>query len=93
MEIGIHARIRDSVTGTLLGGDDVESVTVEFPDADYARRELNWNGPHERFSGETWGSKIVTGPDTEPGTYEYQITVRSATDGEETTITDNFVIV
>lgn len=94
MEVGLHVGIFDPESGEPLGADAIESVTVEFPDADYGPLELNWEGAHEAYDAATWGSKIVTDLDTEPGTYEYEVNVDG---GEETdiaaTIADRFTIV
>jgi hypothetical protein len=56
--------------------------------------ELNWEGDHEAYDTTTWGGKIETSEDIEPGTYRYEITIEGDgpfEDGE--TITDQFTIV
>lgn len=92
MEVGLHVSIFDPATGEPLDDDAVDSVIVEFPDADYGPLELNWEGDHEAYDDETWGSKIRTDGDTDPGTYEYEVTVEADED-DETTVTDRFTIV
>ena len=93
MEVGLHVAIYDPETGEPLGADAVDSVTIEFPDADYDPLELNWEGPHEAFDRDTWGSKIETDVDTEPGTYEYEVNVESDEDTVAATVSDRFTIV
>ncbi|MEF8850997.1 MAG: hypothetical protein V5A44_08890 [Haloarculaceae archaeon] len=91
-EVGLHVGVYDGRTGDPLGSGDLESVTVAFPDAHYDRRELNWRGPHERYDEQTWGTKIVTATDAEPGTYRYEVAVEGE-DGEvEATVTNRFTI-
>ncbi|TQQ82167.1 hypothetical protein [Halonotius roseus] len=94
MEVGIHVGIFDPETGDPLGSDDIETVTVEFPDADYGPLELNWEGAHEAYDRATWGSKIVTGEDTESGDYEYEVHIEGG-EGTDlaTTVTNQFTIV
>ncbi|MFC7313511.1 hypothetical protein ACFQNI_13415 [Salinirubellus salinus] len=93
MEIGLHVGVYDSDTGTFLGDSRLDTVTVEFPGAEFEPMELRWSGPHERYSEDGWGGKIVTSPDAEPGTYRYEITVEGAstTDGPET-VTGEFTV-
>jgi hypothetical protein len=93
MEVGLHVGIYDPETGDPLGADAIESVTIEFPDADYGPVELNWEGPHEAYDRDTWGSKIETDGETEPGTYEYEVDVESDRDDVATTISDQFTVV
>ena len=93
MEVGLHVTVHDPRTGDVLGGDAIDAVTVEFPNADFGPLELNWEGAHENYSPDTWGSKVVTDPDAEPGTYEYEVTVSGDAVDVEGTITDRFTIV
>ncbi|MDS0281642.1 hypothetical protein [Haloarcula onubensis] len=93
MEVGLHVAIYDPATGDPLGADAVDGVTVTFPNADYGPVELNWEGPHEAYDRDTWGSKIETDADTEPGTYEYEVHVESENEGDTATITDEFTVV
>lgn len=94
MEVGLHVGIFDPETGDPLGSDAVESVNIEFPDADYDPIELNWEGPHEAYDRATWGAKIVTDATTEPGTYEYVVNVETSDERDlQTTIMDRFTIV
>ena len=93
MEVGLHVAIYDPETGEPLGADAVDSVTVEFPDAEYGPVELNWEGPHEAYDRDMWGSKIETDEETEPGTYEYEVNVASDEDEVAATISDRFTIV
>lgn len=92
MEIGLHVDIFDEDTGTHLGDNAIDSVTVEFPDADFEPLDLNWNGAHEVYSETTWGGKVVTSEDLESGTYRYEITV-DGDDVDSETIVDEFTIV
>lgn len=93
MEIGLQVNVFDSETGDYLGDESLQSVTVEFPNADYGPLEMNWKGPHEEFSEEGWGAKIETAEDIEPGTYRYEIHVQTDDDSEPETVTDQFTIV
>jgi hypothetical protein len=93
MEVGLHVAIYDPETGDPLGADAIDAVTIEFPDADYGPVELNWEGPHEAWDRDTWGSKIVTDEETDPGTYEYEVNVASNEDTVAATISDRFTIV
>ena len=93
MEVGLHVAIYHPETGEPLGADAVDSVTIEFPDADYGPVELNWEGPHEAYDRDTWGSKIETDADTDPGTYEYEVNVASDEETVAATISDRFTIV
>lgn len=94
MEVGLHVGIFDPETGDPLGADAVDTVTVDFPDADYGPLELNWKGAHEAFDPATWGSKIVTDPDIEPGEYEYEVHIEGSEGFDfETTVTNQFTIV
>lgn len=92
MEVGLHVEVFDDYSGDVLGDEAVEGVTVEFPDADFGPLELNWEGDHEAYSETTWGGKVVTSEDTEPGTYRYEITVENG-DGESQTVVDEFTVV
>jgi hypothetical protein len=91
MEVGLHVGVFDSDSGSALGDNSVEGVTVEFPDADFEPIELNWEGDHEVYDESTWGGKLETNEDVDPGTYRYEISV----DGEdvEQTIVDEITIV
>ena len=93
MEVGLHVGIYDPETGDPLGADAIDAVTIEFPDADYGPVELNWEGAHEAYDRDTWGSKIVTDADTEPGTYEYEVVVESEREEVASTISDRFTVV
>lgn len=93
MEVGLHVGIFDPETGDPLGAESVDSVTVEFPDADYGPVELNWEGAHEAYDRSTWGSKIVTDEDAEPGDYEYEVHIEGDDADVETTVTNQFTIV
>jgi len=94
MEVGLHVGIFDPETSEPLGADAIESVVVDFPDADYGPIDLNWEGAHEAYDRATWGSKIVTDADTEPGTYEYEVHIDGGeTRNLETTVTNQFTIV
>lgn len=93
MEVGLHVGIYDPETGEPLGADAIEAVTIEFPEADYDPIELNWEGPHEAYDRDTWGSKIETDADTDPGTYEYEVNVESERDDVTARISDRFTIV
>ncbi|MFW5999982.1 MAG: hypothetical protein ACOCPY_00855 [Halorubrum sp.] len=94
MEVGLHVGIFDPDTGDPLGADAIDSVVVEFPEADYGPLELNWEGAHEAYDRATWGSKIETALDTDPGEYEYEVHIEG---GEETdlstTVRNQFTIV
>lgn len=90
MEIGLNVNVFDSDTGEFLGADEVDSVTVEFPNADYGPLEMNWRGDHEEFSEEGWGAKIETDEDIEPGTYRYEIEVDAGENSD--VVTDQFTI-
>jgi|AntDeeMinimDraft_4_1070355.scaffolds.fasta_scaffold00077_5 hypothetical protein len=92
MEIGLHVELFDNDSGSFLADDAIEGVTIEFPDADYGPVELNWEGDHEAYSETTWGGKIVTSEDADPGTYRYEISVDRG-DDELDTIVDEFTIV
>lgn len=92
MEVGMHVEVFDDYSGDVLGDDAVERVTVEFPDAEFGPLELNWEGDHEAYSETTWGGKVTTSEDTEPGTYRYEITVESG-DGDPETVVDEFTVV
>lgn len=92
MEIGLHVTVFDSETGDVLSDDAIESVLVSFPDADIEPMELNWEGAHEEYSLDTWGSKLVTDANIDPDTYNYEVTVLHD-DETTTTITDQFKIV
>jgi len=95
MEVGIHVGVYESETGSFLGDEAIDSVTVEFPEADFGPLELSWKGPHEKFSTNGWGGKITTTPDTDPGTYRYHVSVEAseASDVPDETVTDQFLIV
>ncbi len=93
MEVGLHVGIFDPETGDPLGAEAIDSVTVEFPDADYGPVELNWEGAHEAYDRSTWGSKIVTDEDTDPGDYEYEVHVKGDEADVDTTVTNQFTIV
>ncbi|QKY15490.1 hypothetical protein [Halorubrum sp. CBA1229] len=94
MEVGLHVGIFDPETGDPLGADAIDSVVVEFPDADYGPLELNWEGAHEAWDRATWGSKIVTDEDTDPGDYEYEVHIEGGEEIDlETTVTNQFTIV
>lgn len=93
MEVGLHVGIFDPETGDPLGAEAIDSVTVEFPDADYGPLELNWEGAHEAYDRSTWGSKIVTDADTEPGDYEYEVHIEGEEADIVTTVTNQFTIV
>jgi hypothetical protein len=92
MEIGLHVELFDDDSGSFLGDDAIEGVTIEFPDADYGPVNLNWEGDHEAYSETTWGGKVVTSEDADPGTYRYEIRVDRG-DDELDTIVDEFTIV
>lgn len=92
MEIGLHVGVLDDNSGSHLGDDAIDSVTIEFPDADFEPLELNWNGAHEVHSETTWGGKLVTDEDLESGTYRYEITV-DGDDVDSETVVDEFTIV
>ena len=93
MEVGLHVGIYDPETGDPLGADAIDAVTIEFPEADYGPVELNWEGAHEAYDRDTWGSKIVTDADTDPGTYEYEVNVESDREDVAATISDRFTVV
>lgn len=94
MEVGLHVGIFDPETGDPLGAEAIDSVVVEFPDADYGPLELNWEGAHEAWDRSTWGSKIVTDEDTDPGDYEYEVHIKGGKAYDiATTVTDQFTIV
>lgn len=93
MEVGLHVGIFDPETGDPLGAEAIDSVTVEFPDADYGPVELNWEGAHEAYDRSTWGSKIVTDEDTEPGDYEYEVHIEGDETDVDTTVSNQFTIV
>jgi len=93
MEVGLHVALYDPDTGDPLGDDAVDAVRVEFPDADYGPLELNWQGDHEAYSADTWGSKIATDADTEQGTYRYEVTVEADDETVETKVADQFTVV
>ncbi|WP_128223225.1 hypothetical protein [Halobacteriaceae bacterium SHR40] len=92
-EVGLNVGVYNSKTGEYLGGDAIDQVTVEFPNADFDPLELSWSGPHEQYIPDGWGGKIQTDPDMEPGTYQYEIHIEGADvfDGKET-IADRFSI-
>ena len=93
MEVGLHVGIFDPETGDPLGAEAIDSVTVEFPDADYGPVELNWEGAHEAYDRSTWGSKIATDEDTDPGDYEYEVHIEGDEADVDTTVTNQFTIV
>ena len=94
MEVGLHVGVFDPETGDPLGSDAIDTVKVEFPEAEYGPLELNWEGPHEAFDRATWGSKIVTDEETEPGEYEYEVHIEGNEETDiETTVTNQFTIV
>jgi len=93
MEVGLHVSVFDPETGDALGADAIDSVTVEFPGADFDPIELNWEGPHEAFSRDSWGSKVVTDSGAEPGTYEYQVSIDGDDADIQGTISDQFTLV
>ncbi len=93
MEVGLHVALYDPETGEPLDDDAVDAVRVEFPDAEYGPLELNWEGDHEAYDADTWGSKIATSPDTERGTYRYEVTVEADDETVETKVADQFTVV
>ncbi|MFB6150768.1 MAG: hypothetical protein ABEJ40_03080, partial [Haloarculaceae archaeon] len=94
MDVGFHVGIYDSDTGNVIGNADVERVTVRFPDAEFEPVELSWNGPHERLSADGWGGKLETAPETESGTYRYEVSVEGGDESDvDATVTDRFAIV
>jgi hypothetical protein len=93
MEVGVHVGVYDSETGEPLGDDELAAVTVAFPDADYDERELNWRGAHERYDERTWGTKVVTHPEAEPGVYNYEVSVAGEDGDLRVAVTDRFVLV
>jgi hypothetical protein len=93
MDVGLHVGVYDSQTGEPLGDDDLRAVTVEFPEADYGRRELNWHGDHERYDEQTWGTKIVTDPDAQPGTYRYEVAVIGEEGEVQATVANRFTLI
>jgi hypothetical protein len=92
-EVGLHVGVYDSQTGEPLGDDNLQTVAVEFPEADYGRRELNWRGDHERYDEETWGTKIVTDPAAQPGTYRYEVAVIGDEGEVQATVTNRFTLI
>ncbi|MEF8757209.1 MAG: hypothetical protein V5A33_03120 [Halobacteriales archaeon] len=95
MDVGIHVGVYDSQTGSFLGEEAIDSVTIEFPEADFGPIDLSWKGPHEKFSTNGWGGKITTSSDTDPGTYRYYVSVEAneASEVADETVTDQFRIV
>lgn len=95
MDVGIQVGVYNSETGSFLGDEAIDGVTVEFPDADFGPLELSWNGPHEKFSVNGWGGKITTTPETESGTYRYHVRIHAGEDSEVAgeTVTDQFTII
>jgi hypothetical protein len=95
MEVGIHVGVYNSVTGSFLSDDEIDGVTVEFPDADFGPLDLSWKGSHENFSENGWGGKVVTTPETESGTYRYHVQIEAGEDSDVAgeTISDQFTII
>ncbi|MFD1641361.1 hypothetical protein [Halohasta litorea] len=93
MEVGLHVGVFDPETGDPLGAEAIDSVVVEFPEADYGPLELNWEGAHEAYDRATWGSKIVTDEDTDPGDYEYEVHIEGDDADIATTVKNQFTIV
>jgi hypothetical protein len=95
MEVGIHVGVYNSVTGSFLSDDEIDGVTVEFPDADFGPLDLSWKGSHENFSENGWGGKVVTTPETESGTYRYHVKIEAGEDSDVAgeTISDQFTII
>ncbi|MFC7113748.1 hypothetical protein ACFQH2_00405 [Natronoarchaeum sp. GCM10025703] len=92
-DIAMNVDVFDQVSGDHLGAGELESVTVEFPDADFDPINLDWSGPHEKFRPEEWGGKLSTDDDVSSGTYRYEIVVEGESiDGTER-ITDQLTIV
>lgn len=91
MEVGLHVGVFDSDSGSPLGDRSVDAVTVEFPDADFDAIQLNWKGDHEVHDETSWGGKLETDEDVDPGTYRYEISVDG--EGVEHTIVDQITIV
>jgi len=93
MDVAMNVDVFDQETGQHLGADSLESVTVEFPNADFEPIELDWSGPHEEFRPEEWGGKLSTDQDVESGTYTYEIVVEGdGVDGAER-IVDEITVV
>jgi len=92
MNVGLHVSVFDNDTGDALGADAIERVVVEFLDADFDPLVLNWEGDHEAYTDTSWGGKISTSEDLDPGTYRYEIAVHSG-DGDPDTVVDEFTIV
>jgi hypothetical protein len=74
-EIALNVGVYESDTGEYLGGDAIDSVTVEFPESDIDPLELSWSGPHEQYIPDGWGAKLEETSDMEPGTYQYEIAI------------------
>lgn len=92
MEVGLHVFVYDSETGDALGEESIDSVVLDFPNADYGPLELDWRGKHERYSRDAWGSKVVTDADAESGTYQYEVTVDGEDPEFEATVSDRITI-
>ncbi|MEF8887459.1 MAG: hypothetical protein V5A30_06600 [Haloarculaceae archaeon] len=92
MDIGLHVNVFDDVSGDHLGADTIEGVTIEFPTSGFEPLELNWEGDHEAYADTTWGGKVSTSEDHDPGTYRYEVTIHKG-DGTEETVVDEFSIV
>lgn len=92
MNVGLHVNIFDNDTGDAMGADAVDRVEIAFPDADFEPLALNWEGDHEAYTDTSWGGKISTSEDLDPGKYRYEISVFNG-DGDPDTIVDEFTIV
>jgi len=86
MDIGFLVSVYDQLSGALLGDDELATVTIAFPDADFEPIELSPSGPHEAHVTDKWGGKLSAPVDAEPGTYKYEIRVGDGPDAEPTLI-------
>lgn len=88
-EIGFLVGVYDRMTGELLGPDAIDSVTLSFPDAGLAARQLSWRGDHDAVAADRWGVALSETDRLEPGRHNYEVAV-STVDGREATVTDVF---
>lgn len=75
MDVGFLVSVFDDVTGDTLTDENVASVELSFPDADFEPVTLSPSGPHEKHVDEKWGGKLSVPVDAQPGTYKYEVSV------------------
>lgn len=91
-EVGLLVGVYRMDSGKLLGPSEVSSVSVAFDAEAVEPRELAWRGDHESVIEERWGGTLADTDRLEPGTYQYEVTVRTH-DGTEETVSDRFELV